>query len=194
MLEDQSTIKLQTDLRNIESIDTLKNTGLELLQNLSGEIWSDYNIHDPGITTLEVLCYVITELGYRTETPIEDIFFSDNKIKGSFFEAHEILNSGATTLKDFKKIILDIHQVRNVKIIPSQGFKEYSSLYVIWIELMDPDASNKQKKEVKDLIKGMLSSNKTLGLDFEDIYFLDHDKIGIDLHIDLEKKLLKTRL
>ena len=91
-MEDQSTIKLQTDLRNIESIDTLKNMGLELLQNLSGEIWSDYNIHDPGITTLEVLCYVITELGYRAETPIEDIFFSDNKIKGSFFEAHEILN------------------------------------------------------------------------------------------------------
>ena len=194
MLEDQSTIKLQTDLRNIESIDTLKNTGLELLQNLSGEIWSDYNIHDPGITTLEVLCYVITELGYRTETPIEDIFFSDNKIKGSFFEAHEILNSGATTLKDFKKIILDIHQVRNVKIIPSQGFKEYSSLYAIWIELMDPDVSNKQKKEVKDLIKVILSSNKTLGLDFEDIYFLDHDKIGIDLHIDLDKKVAKNKI
>ena len=193
-MEDQSTIKLQTDLRNIESIDSLKKIGLELLQNLSGDIWSDYNIHDPGITTLEVLCYVITELGYRTETPIEDIFFSDNKVKGSFFEAHEILNSGAITLKDFKKIILDIHQVRNVNIIPSQKFKEYSSLHAIWVELMEPDASNKQKEEVKDLIKSILSSNKSLGLDFEDVYFLNHDKIGIDLHIDLEKKVAENKI
>ena len=151
-MEDQSTIKLQTDFKDIENIDSLKQIGLELLQNLSGDIWSDYNIHDPGVTTLEVLCYVITELGYRTQTPIKDIFNADNKIKGSFFEAHEILNSGAITLQDFKKVILDIHQVRNVNIIPSQKYKEYSSLYAIWVELMEPDATNKQKDNIQNLI------------------------------------------
>ena len=193
-MEDQSTIKLQTDFKDIENIDSLKQIGLELLQNLSGDIWSDYNIHDPGVTTLEVLCYVITELGYRTQTPIKDIFNADNKIKGSFFEAHEILNSGAITLQDFKKVILDIHQVRNVNIIPSQKYKEYSSLYAIWVELMEPDATNKQKDNIKNLIKETISSNKMLGVDFEDIFFLNHDKIGIDLHIDVEKKVSKNKI
>ena len=193
-MEDQSTIKLQTDFKDIENIDSLKQIGLDLLQDLSGDIWSDYNIHDPGVTTLEVLCYVITELGYRTQTPIKDIFNADNKIKGSFFEAHEILNSGAITLQDFKKVILDIHQVRNVNIIPSQKYKEYSSLYAIWVELMEPDATNKQKDNIKNLIKETISSNKMLGVDFEDIFFLNHDKIGIDLHIDVEKKVSKNKI
>ena len=101
-MDEQSGIKLQDDVKNIQSIDALKRIGIDMLQNLSGELWSDYNIHDPGITTLEILCYVITELGYRADTAIEDIFANEKQPKSSFFEAHEILNSGVITLNDVK--------------------------------------------------------------------------------------------
>ena len=33
---------------------------------LSGRVWTDHNLHDPGITTLEILCYALTDLAYRT--------------------------------------------------------------------------------------------------------------------------------
>ena len=39
----------------------LRGGGLKHIEELSSRIWTDYNVHDPGITTLELLCYVITD-------------------------------------------------------------------------------------------------------------------------------------
>ena len=33
--------------------------------------WTDVNVHDPGVTVLEVLCYAITDLQYRNGAPDE---------------------------------------------------------------------------------------------------------------------------
>ena len=168
-MENQTGIKLEDEItENYKSVEALKEISLELLQNLSGEIWSDYNIHDPGITTLEILCYVITELGYRSETNIEDIFQSNQVNQDSLFEAHEILSSGAFSIFDLKKMILDIDQVRNVDIIPSKNYKEYSSLYSIWIDTM---TTNLGKIEQENLRKKYIKVLNFLGVNG-----VDHEK------------------
>ena len=51
----------------------LRETGLKHIENLAHQIWTDYNVHDPGVTVLELLCYAITDLGYRTGFDIKDI-------------------------------------------------------------------------------------------------------------------------
>ncbi|MCI5224583.1 MAG: hypothetical protein D3924_18435, partial [Candidatus Electrothrix sp. AR4] len=35
----------------------LRRQGLEYAQQFSGELWTDYNLHDPGVTILEQLCF-----------------------------------------------------------------------------------------------------------------------------------------
>ena len=35
----------------------LRQRGIALLQDLSQGRWTDYNLHDPGVTLLELLCY-----------------------------------------------------------------------------------------------------------------------------------------
>jgi hypothetical protein len=47
--------------------DALRKAGIAMLQELCGEKWTDYNLHDPGVTILEQLCYGITDLAYRSE-------------------------------------------------------------------------------------------------------------------------------
>ena len=39
--------------------DFLLAKGIELIQKFSGQHWTDYNYHDPGITLLEQFCYAI---------------------------------------------------------------------------------------------------------------------------------------
>ena len=56
--------------------DFLYQEAIRFLQQLSGEVWTDYNIHDPGVTILEYLCYALTDLGYRTNLDIRDILFA----------------------------------------------------------------------------------------------------------------------
>ena len=45
----------------------LRTEGIRLLQELCGRSWTDYNLHDPGVTILEQLCYALTDLMYRAE-------------------------------------------------------------------------------------------------------------------------------
>jgi len=93
----------------------LRQKGQEYIERLSGNIWTDYNSHDPGITILEMLSYAITDLGARIAMPLEDILSpADNSsIKSQFFSAAEILPSKPVTEADYRKIFIDIEGVKN---------------------------------------------------------------------------------
>jgi len=47
--------------------------GIDLVQSLSGKIWTNYNASDPGLTVLQQLCYALTELSYRAQFPVEQL-------------------------------------------------------------------------------------------------------------------------
>src|SRR5690606_19783290 len=60
----------------------LRQQGIAHIEALSGNLWTDYNTHDPGITILELLCYVLTDLGFRIAKPISEIVASpDNPLE-----------------------------------------------------------------------------------------------------------------
>ncbi|MBI3047181.1 MAG: hypothetical protein HYY76_02615 [Acidobacteria bacterium] len=51
----------------------LRARGLRHIERLAHRHWTDYNVHDPGITILELLCYVLTDLGLRAAYPMNDL-------------------------------------------------------------------------------------------------------------------------
>ena len=97
----------------------LRSYGLGYIQKLSSKLWTDHNIHDPGITILEMLCYALTDLGYRTSFDMQDILTPAGKkgpeMKHAFHPAKKILTSHPVTINDYRKFILDrVPGVRNV--------------------------------------------------------------------------------
>jgi len=52
--------------------EQLQKSSLEMLQQLSGNIWTDFNEHDPGITILDVLNYALLETKYRLDFKFEE--------------------------------------------------------------------------------------------------------------------------
>ena len=86
------------------------------IARLAGKVWTDYNVTDPGITLLESLCYVITDLSYRLGFAIEDLLAADPDSSYSgkqFFSAREILSVNPLTVTDYRKLLIDIKGVRN---------------------------------------------------------------------------------
>ncbi|RZJ53541.1 MAG: hypothetical protein EOO44_08170 [Flavobacterium sp.] len=95
------------------SFDFLRKKGIEYIESLGSQFWTDYNTHDPGITILEVLCYAITDLGMRINLPIEDLLSNNtHPIDEQFFSASKILPTQAVTALDYRKIIIDIDPIR----------------------------------------------------------------------------------
>lgn len=94
----------------------LREVGLEHIRKLSGDIWTDHNTHDPGITILEVLCYALLDLGYRTNHDIVDLLArnpADAETAKQFFSAAEILGNNPLTISDYRRLLLDVPGVRN---------------------------------------------------------------------------------
>lgn len=186
------SVKTPEEVDDISNIDFLKRKGVEHLQSLSGTQWTDYNIHDPGITVLETLCFALTELGYRSKYSIEDLLqpsIRQKEKRNSNFPAHKILSSSPVTESDFRKIILEIEGINNIEIVPSQKKTEFNGVFDIYIELQNQYSSKSEEVSIERLVRDSLSLNRLLCTSFDQVFFFRNDPVVLDLEIELIKKI-----
>ena len=117
MLTTQNYIIKNASLRKSQDFDALRKEGVEHIAQLSHALWTDYNLHDPGITILEALCYAITDLGFRTTYPMRDLLtaLDANGVAhndSDFHTARTILTTFPVTFDDLRKVLVDIKGVR----------------------------------------------------------------------------------
>jgi hypothetical protein len=111
MEQQHEVIKRKTSEPAERSFEALRNEGIGLLQALSGNIWTDYNLHDPGVTILEQLCFALTELGYRADFPVADHLTDENRDidwkQQSLHRPEVIFPCRPTTASDYRALLLD---------------------------------------------------------------------------------------
>lgn len=192
------------------NFDKLRREGIEYLGKLSGKIWTDHNVHDPGITILEILCYAILDLGYRTNLPAIDLFSTDpnSKSQPGFFTPAKILSNNPLAIIDFRKMLIDIPGVVNAWLEVNEEFDVESratgetvvpceqkagkfpvhylnGLYNVYVEL--EELSEDEKKAVLDDIKEALMAHRNFCEDFLNIKVLCHEPIGICADIEIKE-------
>jgi len=59
-MSESITISKKAPESKSQQYDFLREEGIKYIQKVAGKIWTDYNIHDPGVSILEVLAYAIT--------------------------------------------------------------------------------------------------------------------------------------
>jgi len=115
-MEDIKIITTEKNSGFPEYIDfaTLRQEGIDHIAAFSGKVWTDHNLHDPGITTLEALCYVLTDLDYRTKLDFKDLVARQgNASENNFLTSARILGNNPLTVTDYRKLLIDINGVRN---------------------------------------------------------------------------------
>jgi hypothetical protein len=130
-MADQGFLQRKIALPSSRDFSRLRALGLEHVERLGSALWTDYNVHDPGITLLELMAYAITELGTRAEYPIRDLLTRQTRRgdaatlenAGEFQLAHEILPSSAVSFRDLRKLLLDIPGVGNAWIEKHRGLR-----------------------------------------------------------------------
>jgi uncharacterized protein len=97
--------------------------GLEQIRRIAYNVWTDHNVHDPGITTLEMLGYALTDLSYRALMPIQDLLASETdnaaQMKAQFVTARDILTTRPVTAADYRKLLIDLNGVKNAWVRPT---------------------------------------------------------------------------
>lgn len=171
------------------SFESLRSEAIKLVQQVSGKVWTDYNLHDPGITILEQLIYAITDIIYRTEFPVEDYLSEiNNEIAYDSLSLHspsEAFPCRPTTINDYRKIILDgAEGVVNVWINPVKK-TPYSGLYNISVKV-DNQLSDDSPNYLEDKIHQLYNENRNLCEDMAELNFITNVEYELSTVIEVK--------
>ncbi len=127
MLKTDHTIVKNATLLPAQDFKRLRKEGFTWIEQLAQNHWTDYNIHDPGITLLELLCYGITDLGYRTDYNMKDLLTTEENgvpvNSSNFHTARQILTTYPLTFNDLRKVLIDLKGVKNAWIEKNTNVK-----------------------------------------------------------------------
>lgn len=199
---------ISNNLTNVISWDNLREEGLQHLQALSGHIWTDYNIHDPGVTILELLCYAIADLDARLSQDISVILTENNTEPRSerFFSPGKILTINPVTINDYRKLLIDLPGVKNAWIVPvteSEPALYYDqdnnvllydyapgsqriTLHGLYRVFIEKDENVQDDEALRTAALRKLHAHRNLGEDFEEVNVMAQETISVfsDIQID----------
>lgn len=174
---------------DIMDFSYLKKQGIEEIQKLAGKLWTDYNFHDPGITILEVLSFALTELGYKSRYPVQDILTTSSKKRDdTLFKPHEILTTSPVNLEDIHKIILDLDGIKDAIIFPSNRFPEFGGVYDIHLELYPEYDRPKDMVRIQKQVMSTIHANRNLCEDFYQVNYINHVEVTFKIDVEVNDK------
>ena len=186
--------------------DLLRKEGLAHIRRLAGYLWTDHNVHDPGITILEQLCYALTDLGYRIEYDIEDLLATgEDDPYHSLYSPADVLTTHPVTLTDLRKIVIDVEGVKNAWIEPVErpeppvfydpadqtlyledaDHREAVAIRGIYQVLVEADGSVLDL-DLADAVSERLLACRSLCEDFEPPVILPAQKIILDADVEID--------
>jgi hypothetical protein len=146
--------------------DGIRRKGIALLQDLSSQQWTDYNLHDPGVTLLELLSYGLTDLVYRTDFDVADFLTGPggeiNFHEQALFPPHDIFPNQPVTDIDFCKLIYDqLPAVDDVWIRPAAE-PGLSTVFIKPHESLFNNGDRSECEELRQDVLALLSVNRNL--------------------------------
>ena len=187
------SIKRRKSGQSDVSFDSLRSEAIKLIQQLSGEVWTDYNLHDPGITVLEQLLYAITDLIYRTEFAIEDYLAGEDG--GIDLEAQglhgpaEIFSCRATTTRDYRRLLLDKVAVADnvwLSAMPEQsGTFQCQGLYQLSVKLSQ-GLDHHERDEAIDQLRAVYLGARNLCEDLGEIKLVENLEYELCASIEVD--------
>ncbi len=184
----------------------LRKEGMQLLEQLTGGEWTDFNAHDPGITLLEQLCYVLSDFAYRAGHPIPDLLAEHGRAPTASLHAPEaILPCQPVTLADVRRVVLDIPGVKNAWVeplrsaapacyfLPGQRQLQLHStqlsaqpIYLrgLYHVLIEP-SGDVESPRLRALAAERLHSCRSLGADLSEITVLQVQPVQVDVTLEV---------
>jgi hypothetical protein len=170
--------RLQQDADGLD-FASLRKDGIARAQELAGNIWTDYNLHDPGVTILEQLCFGLTELAYQANVPVADYLANEHGLIDfnhyALYKPQDIFPTRPVTAEDYCKRLLDeVPEIDAITVATADAPGSYGAcLYQISIKLLEPLTgpaySDEQKQQIVQKVQSVFVKNRNLGEDLDSV-------------------------
>ena len=180
----------------------LRELGIKYIQEVSGDEWTDYNAHDPGITILEQLCFAITDNALRTSLPVNDLLIrgEDTPIDANgngFFSPAAIFSTHPVTTGDTRAFLIDrFTEIQNAWITPKEtsGYRaEINGINRVEILpkinfVNEAKTKSTTKSDFIRKVNSFLQENRNIGETFENVVLLEPQLIHVNFEIYVDEK------
>ncbi|MCI4668285.1 MAG: hypothetical protein MRZ79_09115 [Bacteroidia bacterium] len=193
-MKEPKQISRNKPLPRIQDYAWLRERAVEIVQRYSSDHWTDYNEHDPGMTILEALCYLITDIGYRIHHPYIDLIAPNEPYQkfygeeNSFYSPRDILHNAPLSPQDFRSMLLDIPGLRNAWVKSTTGHSQKSHSFKVSY-ILESFLTSRQQKEVKEEMAQILLENRNLGMGMPQMLKLEPRNIWIKTKIVIDESL-----
>lgn len=174
----------------------LQQQSLERLQGLSGELWTDYNEHDPGVTVTDFVNYALSELDYRLRFGLPDYLAAGvfHPARYGLFSPLHVFPTAPVTLADYRKLMIDaIEEVENLWIYPAEGEGLCAGWYDVLVEIM-PGARQGYRERVKKQVESLFHRNRNLCEGLSQVLFVERKPLVLQGEIGIEAEADASRL
>ncbi|MCD8184812.1 MAG: hypothetical protein LUE99_19040 [Bacteroides sp.] len=183
-MEEHITIIRKTE--GEDSYAQLQEKALKKVQRIAGKVWTDYNIHDPGVTLLDALNYTLLETDYRLGFSLPDYLtiyqheFSARQ--HALYAPSEIFPVNPVTVTDYRKLFIsNIDDLSDVRVIVHSENGTYDFVLDVW-----PDTSDTRKKQIIQEVYKLYHAHRNLCEDIGSVSFLEYDILRVCAEIEID--------
>lgn len=157
--------------KNANYYKVLQSRTLDSVQRLSGNVWTDFNVHDPGVTIADIFNYALYELHYKFQFPFESYLNIEERKEAAyhrkgFLSSGYIFRDSIVTISDYERLITgNISEVEVCKVSLNENM-----LYHIEVQLLAGADEGQVRRDVETLYH----NNRNLCENLGEIAIVDH--------------------
>lgn len=179
----QPFIRLQA--KKDELFSRLQTQTLEEMLRMSGNVWTDFNAHDPGVTLTDIANYALAELDYKLGFPLADYLTAE---KGTFqpgslglFPPEEVYTTAPVTTEDYRRLLLaHIQEIENVRVECGDEQGGYS------VSFTPSPFGEENEAHIVKRIKEVYNSHRNLCERLNDVAVVQQDKLEFQAELEIE--------
>ncbi len=160
----------------------LQQKAIDEFGRLSGEVWTDFNPHDPGITLSDAVNYALCEIDYKLGFNLEDYLVRKDSVTLTkdmgLYAPSEVYSTQPVTAEDYRNLIIaTFPRVENVKVTinPQSGTYDFS---------LRVPKKNASGTRLKERVRKLYNSHRNLGEDLGQVTL--QELIYLDLVAEIE--------
>lgn len=167
----------------------LQQKTLHELQRLSGGVWTNFNAHDPGVTTSDAANNVLSELNYKLGFDLIDYLVQKQvnfEPEGyGMYIPEKVYPTTPVTLKDYRKLLLSCFPTLEDVIVELNSEKRF---VIKAVPLSLQIEGDRQEQNVTEKIKDLFNSNRNLCEALESVTLSEREKLYLHSEITVRSK------
>lgn len=189
---------VRSDVQEHQAADFgfLRAKAIEYTQEASGTLWTDYNVHDPGVTFLEAICYAMTEVAHRMSLDLEQLLLHSSSGRKVYqnqllVHANELIPPKASTLEDYSILLLDqlVNELTHVFVTAeAQDMNGVKGLYTI-SAIPRNDLSTLEQEQLVQKIYSLFIRHRNIGEDLKEVRILNPRLLAVECAIELSNDI-----